>query len=265
MDLQEDFLNMQIAYEKNCAVRCNCSYEELKAQLDKSESLFGTRYLEGSPRHENWLLWVQAWQAAKAQAVPAEFEIGRLKDQITELLDERQDLYAQINAQAVPEKVLDTPACVGGGTFQKGVKWSTVIAAAQRHFKYTQNAKKATSLDIDQVKKLVSGDFVLVPAKNVKYFSNDGENYEIHGTLAEAKHEAECAIEHFSERLADQLCDPREDGNFQDVGYGVILGHSAYSLDHVVIQEDIDNGDYSYDVGTEIMSLFLVEAQEQKG
>jgi hypothetical protein len=50
--------------------------------------------------------WV-AWQAAKAQAVPAEFEIGRLKDQITELLDERQDLYAQINAQAVPESRTD--------------------------------------------------------------------------------------------------------------------------------------------------------------
>lgn len=69
MDLQKDFLNMQIAYEKNCAIRCNCSYEELKAQLDRSESLFGTRYLEGSPRHENWLLWVEAWQAAKEQAV----------------------------------------------------------------------------------------------------------------------------------------------------------------------------------------------------
>lgn len=79
MDLQEDFLNMQIAYEKNCAVRCNCSYEELKAQLDKSESLFGTRYLEGSPRHENWLLWVQAWQAAKAQAVPEEFILVPIK------------------------------------------------------------------------------------------------------------------------------------------------------------------------------------------
>ncbi|MFV5465496.1 hypothetical protein [Acinetobacter towneri] len=73
MDLQKDFLNMQIAYEKNCAIRCNCSYEELKAQLDRSESLFGTRYLEGSPRHENWLLWVEAWQAAKAQAVPKGF------------------------------------------------------------------------------------------------------------------------------------------------------------------------------------------------
>ncbi|WP_180062123.1 hypothetical protein [Acinetobacter sp. YH12120] len=75
MDLQKDFLNMQIAYEKNCAIRCNCSYEELKAQLDRSESLFGTRYLEGSPRHENWLLWVEAWQAAKAQAIPNGFTV----------------------------------------------------------------------------------------------------------------------------------------------------------------------------------------------
>ncbi|BCT88940.1 hypothetical protein [Acinetobacter variabilis] len=84
MDIQKDFLNMQIAYEKNCAIRCNCSYEELKAQLDRSESLFGTRYLEGSPRHENWLLWVEAWQAAKAQAVPVklvlELEKGRFKE-----------------------------------------------------------------------------------------------------------------------------------------------------------------------------------------
>ena len=104
--------------------------------------------------------------------------------------------------------------------------------------------------------------FVLVLVKNVKYFSNDGENYEIHDTLAEAKHEAECAIEHFSERLADQLCDPREDGNFQNVGYGVVLGTSSYSIDHVVTQEDVENGEYGCEVGTEIMSLFLVEAQE---
>ena len=102
--------------------------------------------------------------------------------------------------------------------------------------------------------------FVLVPTKNIKYFSNDGENYEIHDTLAEAKHEAECAIEHFSERLADQLSDPRSDGNFNDVGYGIVLAQSAYSIDHIVTQDDIDNGDYSYEVGTEIMSLFLVEA-----
>ncbi|WP_227548654.1 hypothetical protein [Acinetobacter sp. ANC 4173] len=128
--------------------------------------------------------------------------------------------------------------------------------------------EKLVSLAIDGLVEIeeanaVPEGFVLVPTEKVKYFSHDGENYEIHDTLSEAKHEAECAIENFSERLADQLCDPRSDGNFQDVGYGVILAQSGYSIDHIVTQEDIDNEDYSYEVGTEILSLFLVEAQEQ--
>ena len=38
-----------------------------------------------------------AWKAAKAQAVPVGFEIGRLQDRIAELLDERQELYAQLD------------------------------------------------------------------------------------------------------------------------------------------------------------------------
>ena len=104
--------------------------------------------------------------------------------------------------------------------------------------------------------------FVLVPVKDAKFFSHDGDNYEVHDTLVEAKYEAECAIEHYRERLADQLSDPRSDGNFQDVGYGVVLAKSGYSIDHVVTQADIDKGDYSYEVGTEILSLFLIEAQE---
>lgn len=105
--------------------------------------------------------------------------------------------------------------------------------------------------------------FILIPAKCFKFFSHDGDNYEVHDTLLEAKHEADCAIEHFRERLADQLSDPRSDGNFQDVGYGLILGHSNYSIDHVVTQDDIDQGNYPYEVGTEILSLYLSEAQEQ--
>ena len=36
-------------------------------------------------------------QAAKAQAAPEGFEIGRLQDRIVELLDERQELYAQLD------------------------------------------------------------------------------------------------------------------------------------------------------------------------
>lgn len=126
-------------------------------------------------------------------------------------------------------------------------------------------------IEIDQGWKLwqaataqaVPEGFVLLPIKDANFFSHDGDNYEVHGTLVEAKHEAECAIEHYRERLADQLSDPRSDGNFQDVGYGVVLAKSGYSIDHVVTQADIDKGDYSYEVGTEILSLFLVDAQEQ--
>jgi len=36
-------------------------------------------------------------ELAKAQAVPEGFEIGRLQDRIVELLDERQELYAQLD------------------------------------------------------------------------------------------------------------------------------------------------------------------------
>lgn len=105
---------------------------------------------------------------------------------------------------------------------------------------------------LDQLK-----DCILVNKEGAKYFSNDGENYEMHDSLEEAKHEAECAIEHFSERLADQQLDPYSDGNFHQVGFGIILAKSCFSVDHVVTQEDADNGEYSYEVGTEIMTLSL--------
>lgn len=101
---------------------------------------------------------------------------------------------------------------------------------------------------------------VVVPLENVRFFSNDGENYEIHDNLVQAKDEAVRAIEYYSDRLADQQLDPRSDGNFQQISYGIVLAGSSYSVDHIVTQQDIDDGEYSYDVGTEIMSLFLVEA-----
>ncbi len=121
--------------------------------------------------------------------------------------------------------------------------------------------RAAELLDAAKAQAVPEG-FVLVPTKNLKYFSHDGENYEVHDTLEEAKHEAECAIESFKERLANQVCNPAQDGNFSQVGYGIVLAESGYSVDHIVTQEDVDNGEYGYEVGTEIMSLFLIEAQE---
>lgn len=71
-------------------------------------------------------------------------------------------------AQAVPEPVLDAPASVGAGTFQKGVKWSTVIGAAQRNFQNTKNNK--TSDIINMIAKIATGDFVLVPREMPESF-----------------------------------------------------------------------------------------------
>ncbi|HCT9558638.1 TPA: hypothetical protein OVL15_001836 [Acinetobacter baumannii] len=65
------------------------------------------------------------WQKAKAQAVQQSFEIGRLQDRITELLDERQDLYAQINNdQAVPEGYVLLPRVPTEKMFQAYERYS---------------------------------------------------------------------------------------------------------------------------------------------
>lgn len=61
MDIQK-----QIAFEKFQAKDSNCDYEELKKRLDHCEKLSGHRYLPMSPRHEAWLVWDAAWQAAQA-------------------------------------------------------------------------------------------------------------------------------------------------------------------------------------------------------
>ncbi|WP_052409324.1 hypothetical protein [Acinetobacter baumannii] len=60
------------AFERFHAKECNCSYGDLKRQLDRQEALTGHRYLPTSPRHEAWLIWDAAWNDASAQAVPNE-------------------------------------------------------------------------------------------------------------------------------------------------------------------------------------------------
>jgi hypothetical protein len=65
-------------------------------------------------------------------------------------------------AQAVLDQVLDAPACVGGGTFQKGVKWSTVIGAAQRHHE-NDGHHEAPAICIRDQLRVASGHSVVVP------------------------------------------------------------------------------------------------------
>ena len=102
MDIQKE----KIAHEKHLLSQGvdfkylpNIQYSELENVYELIE--WDEEYSEAlNEINSSWC----TWQAAKAQAVPEGFEIGRLQDRITELLDERQDLYAQIN-KGVAEKI----------------------------------------------------------------------------------------------------------------------------------------------------------------
>ncbi|GEM_PF-423802 len=87
--------------------------------MTRSNNPSGIAQKEISNMNSRWDAWLRCakhrdaeLEKVKAQAVQQSFEIGRLQDRITELLDERQDLYAQINNdQAVPDtqqKLTDT-------------------------------------------------------------------------------------------------------------------------------------------------------------
>lgn len=79
----------------------------------------------------------------------------QLRDALTMIAKENDELNKEINrldaiadtleqqlktarAELVTQ-VLDKPAKVGAGTFGVGIKWSTVISAAQRQYEYANN------------------------------------------------------------------------------------------------------------------------------
>jgi hypothetical protein len=105
--------------------------------------------------------------------------------------------------------------------------------------------------------------FVLVPKAGAQYFSHDfnGDGFKYHDTLDEAKKEAEVNLDWYRDQVADGR-HVNDMGEFNELSYGLVIGSAEYSIDHVVTQDDIDKGEYSYEVGTEILSLYLSEAQE---
>lgn len=106
--------------------------------------------------------------------------------------------------------------------------------------------------------------FVLVPKAGAQYFSHDfnGDGFKYHDTLDEAKKEAEVNLDWYRDQVADGR-HVNDMGEFNELSYGLVIGSAEYSIDHVVTQDDIDKGEYSYEVGTEILSLYLSEAKEQ--
>lgn len=83
------------------------------------------------------------------------------------------------------DPVLDAPARVGGLTFRKGIKWSTVIEATQRHYKHQPSNEKPIISPADML-KIASGELVLMPKEPtdemVKYARehHEGEYYLPH-------------------------------------------------------------------------------------
>lgn len=112
--------------------------------------------------------------------------------------------------------------------------------------------------------QVVPEGFILVPKTEAKYFSHDfnGDGFKYHDTLDEAKKEAEASLDWYRDQVANGR-HVNDMGEFNELSYGLVIGSAGYSIDHVVTQDDIDKGEYSYEVGTEILSLYLSEAQEQ--
>lgn len=116
----------------------------------------------------------------------------------------------------------------------------------------------------DAKAQAVPEGFVLVPKAGAQYFSHDfnGDGFKYHDTLDEAKKEAEVNLDWYRDQVADGR-HVNDMGEFNELSYGLVIGSAEYSIDHVVTQDDIDKGEYSYEVGTEILSLYLSEAKEQ--
>lgn len=123
--------------------------------------------------------------------------------------------------------------------------------------------KKAINFSRKQIQSVPDG-FILVPKAGAQYFSHDfnGDGFKYHDTLDEAKKEAESNLDWYRDQVADGR-HVNDMGEFNELSYGLVIGSAEYSINHVVTQDDIDKGESKYEVGTEILSLYLSEAQEQ--
>lgn len=91
---------------------------------------------------------------------------------LEKILNKRIFSHEEINQPNVQEyftsniePVLDAPARVGNVKFQKGVRWSTLVECAQRHFNYVESIEKQKPTDRSLLQKIVCNDYVLMPAE----------------------------------------------------------------------------------------------------
>ncbi|WP_406867252.1 hypothetical protein [Paraburkholderia fungorum] len=93
---------------------------------------------------------------------------------------ECEALYAAPPAQTVQsEAVLDKPAKVAGGRFGVGVKWSTVIGAAQRHYEYEVTPEKEAARIAragEVIKSIQRGEYLSEPAQTERALTDDARD-----------------------------------------------------------------------------------------
>lgn len=204
-----------------------------------------------------WYMWQAARVESHKQAALYQFEINHL---------------AQANQQwrekaAKAQAVLKSPVMAFDEWFKKRHEKTGLYEEAlcgkddATYIKHEMN--KAFQAGWKK-KQAVPEGFVLVPKAGAQYFSHDfiGDGFKYHDTLDEAKKEAEASLDWYRDQVADGM-HVNDMGEFNELSYGLVVGSAEYSIDHVVTQGDIDKGEYSYEVGTEILSLYLSEAQEQ--
>ena len=88
MDIQE----AREAFEKRQAILVGVSYAEFKQRTDDFEKALGRRYGKKSINENEWAVWIDAWQAAKAH-VPEGFVLVEKKNTEDWYLDDFEGMY----------------------------------------------------------------------------------------------------------------------------------------------------------------------------
>ncbi|WP_225995819.1 hypothetical protein [Acinetobacter oleivorans] len=92
-----------------------------------------------------------------------------------------------------------------------------------------------------------------------KYFSHDfnGDGFKYHDSLEEAQKEAEASLDWYRDKVADGH-HVAEDGEFNELCYGVVIASADYTVDAVVTDDHHKKDEFTkYEVGTEILTLHL--------
>ena len=107
----------------------------------------------------------------------------------------------------------------------------------------------------------------LATSNGSKFFSHDfnGDGFKYHDSLEEAQKEAEASLDWYRDKVADSH-HVAEDGEFNELCYGVVIASADYTVDAVVSEDHHKNDEFTkYEVGTEILRLHFNKCNSESG